>query len=369
MKKVSCLYYRFFSLVAIIFALLAHTSCGASHKEEKEKETQFLVTSPFVQDTVIIREYVSQIRAINHIEIRSMEKGFLQEIFVDEGKFIQKGQIMFQILPIKYKAEVQKAQAEANYVEIEYQNAKILSDSNVISPVQLALSKAKLEKARAELELTKVHLGFTQIKAPFSGLMDRFQVRLGSLLNEGDLLTTMSEITTLWVYFNVPEAEYLDYRKTMRGDSALKVQLKMANHQLYNHLGFVSTTQADFNNKTGTIAFRATFPNPDGLLRHGETGNILITTPLKKALLIPQKATFEVLDQKYVFVLDKNNTLKSRRVVIEAELPDLYIIKEGLQATDKILLEGLRLVRENDKIAYKFEDPKKVINGLKIKAQ
>ncbi len=349
-------------------ALLFQAACE-THEESEEKKVKYLVTNPFLQDTTFVKEYVCQIQAINHIELRSLEQGYLQDIFVDEGKYVQKGQMMFQLLPVQYKAEYEKAQAEANYVEIEYKNTLMLADSNVLSPVQLALSKAKLEKAKAELELAKVRLGFTQIKAPFNGFVNRFYARAGSLLNEGDLLTTLSDISTLWVYFNVPEAEYLDYKQSMNQDNMLKVRLKMANHQLYEHTGVVKTIEADFNNKTGNIAFRATFPNPDYLLRHGETGTILITVPLRRALLIPQKATFEVLDQKYVYVVDSNKQLKSRRIMIEAELPDLYVIRSGISAGDKILLEGLRLVRENDQIEYEYQDPKKVINSLKIQAQ
>jgi membrane fusion protein (multidrug efflux system) len=334
-----------------------------------EKQTKFQVTSPLKKDTVINREYVCQIRSIQHIELRALEKGYLQKIYVDEGKFIKKGQLMFQIMPMIYEAEMQKAQAEADFAQIEYLNTKALADSNVVSKNELAMAKAKYDKAKAELSLAKVHLGFTQIKAPFSGIMDRFQVRLGSLLNEGDLLTSLSDNSEMWVYFNVPEAEYLNYKATAKNDDMLKVKLMMANHQMFGHVGVVKTIEADFHNETGTIAFRATFPNPKGLLRHGETGNVRVTVPVKNKLIIPQKATFEVLDKKYVYVLDENNHVKSRNVTIAAELPDLYILDGGLNANDKILLEGLRIVKENDKISYDFHDPKVVLASLKIHAE
>jgi membrane fusion protein, multidrug efflux system len=182
------------------------------------------------------------------------------------------------------------------------------------------------------------------------------------------LLTTLADNSEMWVYFNVPEAEYLDY-KTSGSNDMLKVNLLMANYQLFKYPGVVKTIEADFNNETGAIAFRATFPNPAGLLRHGETGNVMVSVPMKNALIIPQKATYEVLDKKYVFVLDKNNSLKSRKVTVAAELPDLYIIQEGLKEDDKILLEGLRLVKENDKITYDFQDPARVISHLKLHAE
>lgn len=346
-------------------ALLSCTNCD-SKKEEKEEETYFLVTSPLLKDTTITREYVCQIHAIQHIEVRALEKGYLQNIYVDEGQFVKKGQLMFQIMPLIYNAELQKAKAEANFAEIEYQNTKQLSDKNVVSPNELALAKAKLDKAQAELSLAEVHLGFTKITAPFDGIMDRFQVRLGSLLDEGALLSTLSDNSEMWVYFNVPEAEYLNYKSHTTDENLLKVNLLMANNQLFEYNGVVKAIEADFNNETGNIAFRATFPNPKGLLRHGETGNIEMTVPLKNALIIPQKATYEVLEKKYVFVVDKNNVVHSREITIASEMPDLYIIKKGLFENEKILLEGIRKVKDNDKIEYTFEDPKTVLPKLKV---
>ncbi|MEO6282009.1 MAG: efflux RND transporter periplasmic adaptor subunit [Dyadobacter sp.] len=349
-------------------ALLFHTSCE-SKKEEKEEETDFLVTSPLQKDTLITKDYVSQIHAVSHIELRALEKGYLQKIYVDEGQFIKKGQLMFKIMPMLYEAEQQKSQAEVNFAEIEYRNTKSLADSNVVSKNELALAKAKLDKAKAELGLATTHLGFTEIRAPFDGMMDHFQVRLGSLLDEGDLLTTMSDNSEMWVYFNVPEAEYLDYKANESKGGMLNVNLRMANNKLFPYPGVVETIEADFNNETGNIAFRATFPNPKKLLRHGETGNILVTSPLKNALIIPQKATFEVLEKKYVYVVDKNGVIRSREITVEAELPHIFVVKSGLEKTDKILLEGLRQVHENEKIHSKFVQPDSVISHLSLYAE
>ena len=344
---------------------LNFTSCGPKN-EEKEEETRFTVTSPLKTDTNITKEYVSQIRAIQHIEIRALEKGYLQKIYVDEGQFVKKGQVMFQIMPSIYNAEMQKAQAEADFAQIEYQNTKQLSEKNVVSPNELALAKAKLNKAKAELSLAQTHLQFTLIKAPFDGIMDHLQVRLGSLVNEGDLLTTLSDNSQMWVYFNVPEAEYLNYKMNAAQENMLKVNLLMPNNQYFKHDGVVKTIEADFDNETGNIAFRATFPNPERLLRHGETGNIEMKIPLKNAILIPQKSTFEVLEKKYVFVVDKNKKVHSREIVIASEMPDLYVVKSGLNESDKILLEGIRKVKDNDAIEYQYEDPKSVLPKLKV---
>ncbi|MBS1508373.1 MAG: efflux RND transporter periplasmic adaptor subunit [Bacteroidetes bacterium] len=353
-------------MIMSMMALFCYTGCQ-SHKEEQEEEFKFSVTSPLRKDTLVIKDYVCQIRAIQHIEVRALEKGYLQNIFVDEGKFVKQGQLMFQIMPLMYKAELQKAEAEAKFAEIEFLTTKSLADSNVVSPNELALAKAKFDKAKAEVSLAQVHLGFTEIRSPFDGIMDRFQVRLGSLVNEGDLLTTMSDNSKMWVYFNVPEAEYLNYKMTARPDSMMHVNLLMANNVLFDYPGLVQAIEADFNNETGNIAFRATFPNPKGLLRHGETGNVEMTVPLKNALIIPQKATFEILEKKYVFVVDKENVVHQKEITIAAEMPDLYVIKEGVSEHERIVLEGIRKVKDNDKLAeYEYHDPKVVIPHLKV---
>ena len=146
----------------------------------------------------------------------------------------------------------------------------------------------------------------------------------------------------------------------------MKVRLKMANHQLFDHQGVVETIEADFNNETGNIAFRATFPNPDRLLRHGETGNIQMVVPLRNALIIPQKATFEILEKKYVYVVDKDNIVRSREINIAAEMPDLYVVENGLSVNDKILLEGIRKVRDGEKIHFDYEDPREVLPKLNV---
>ncbi|MEQ9231401.1 MAG: efflux RND transporter periplasmic adaptor subunit [Cyclobacteriaceae bacterium] len=355
-------------IIASLAALVAQSGCHSDHIEAKE-ETRFEVTSPLKMDTSITEEYVCQIHSHQHIEMRALERGYLQEIYVDEGQRVIQGQLMFQILPLLYKAELQKAQAEADFVEIEYKNTKALADSNIVAANELALAKAKYEKAKAELALAQVHLGFTEIRAPFDGIMDRFRVRLGSLLDEGELLSTLSDNSKMWVYFNVPEAEYLDFRSEINKDSLMTVRLLMANNKVFQYSGKVETIEADFNNETGNIAFRATFPNPEGLLRHGETGSILMDVSLKDVLLIPQKATYEVLDKKYVFVVGEDHVLRATHIEVGAEMPHLYAVTEGLGEHDKILLEGLRKVRNGDKIEYDFEDPNEVITHLELYAE
>ncbi len=176
----------------------------------------FLVTRADRSDTEITKRYVAQIHSIQHIELRALERGCLDGIFIDEGQTVKKGQRLFQVMPALYQAEYQKAQAEAEFALIEYRNTKGLADKHVVSPNELALSKAKLDQANAEMAIAKVHRDFTEIKAPFEGIIDRFHVRHGSLVDEGELLTTLSDNSKIWVYFNVTEAEYLDYKSKLQ---------------------------------------------------------------------------------------------------------------------------------------------------------
>lgn len=350
--------------ISIIAATTLLAAGCKEHKEEKHEEVEFVVTSPIERDTTINKEYVSQVHSIQHIELRALEKGYLEKIFVNEGQFVKKGQLLFQIMPLIYQAETQKSEAEVNFAKIEYQNTKQLADSSIVSKTELALAKAKLDKAQAELALAKAHLSFTQIRAPFDGILDKFNVRLGSLLDEGELLTTLADNSKMWVYFNVPEAEYLDYTSRDKKGNNATVFLEMANHEIFDQKGIVETIEADFNNETGNIAFRATFPNPKRILRHGETGNILMPVSLKKAVLIPQKATFDVLDKKFVYVVDANNVLKARQITVAQEMPHVYVIASGISSQDKILAEGLGKVKNNERIKYRFVSFDKELNEL-----
>ncbi|MEO2062831.1 MAG: efflux RND transporter periplasmic adaptor subunit [Christiangramia sp.] len=346
-------------------AVLCSIGCN-SHKEEKHEEETFQVTTPVRIDTSFTKEYVCQIHSIRHIELRAMEKGYLKNIKVDEGQHVEKGQLMFQIMPNIYQAELQKAKAESEAAKIEFENTKLLADSDVVSPNELALSKANYDKAQAEVNLAQTHLGFTDVRAPFSGIMDHLEVREGSMLEEGELLTSLSDNSKMWVYFNVPEAEYLDYMMNTRNDQQQNVNLLLANNKKFDQDGVVETIEGEFNNETGNIAFRATFPNPKGILRHGETGNILMTIPLKNAMLIPQKATFEVLDKRYVFTVDKENVVHQTEIKTGAELPHLFVVESGLKENDRVLLEGIRMVKNNQEIHAEMEDPNEVLANLDL---
>lgn len=360
MKKIAV----FTGLMAALFLV----SCN-SKKEEKEEVTKFTVTNPVRIDTCFTKQYVTQIKSVRNIEIRTQEKGYLQKIYVDEGQYVKAGQVLFQIMPTQFQVELLKAQAEAKGAEIELQNTKILVDKKIVSKNEQALAMAKLEQARAEVSLAKLHLSFTEIRAPFSGTIDRIPLKLGSLVDEGALLTSLSDNSQMFAYFNVSEPEYLNYQTDVKDRGETKVGLLLANEQLFKYKGNVEVIESEFNSETGNISFRARFPNSDKLLKNGESGEIQMIVPQHNALVIPQKATYEILDKKYVFVVDKNNVVKSREITITGEMPDLYVVKSGITENEKILLEGVQKVKEDDKIKYAFQKPSEVLNHLKLKAE
>lgn len=341
-----------------------------AQEDEEIANTTYQVSKPYVEDLTLNDEYVCQIRAIQHIEIRSLEKGYLQNVLIDEGQTVHKGQLLFQIKPTVYQADVQKSEAEVELSKIELENNQALVEKDIISTTEAAMSAAKLAKVKAELELAKTHLGFTEIRAPFDGLIGRFNdVRLGSLLEENELLTTLSDTHRLWVYFNVPEAIYLDYIKNRKKGVAQEVRLALANNEIYPEIGKIESIQSDFNATSGNIAFRATFNNPQGILRYGQTGKILWPKSLSKAIVVPQKSTFEILDKRFIFVVDKNGEIHERVIKVAREEPNIYIIASGISPDEMFLLERQNKLDKGDKIKYKMIDPKTAIDNLKLYAE
>lgn len=351
-------------------AIAAFLFCNCSNKKvEKEENVKYVVTNATQIDTSFTKEYVSQIRSIKNIELRAQEKGFLQKMYVDEGQFVTAGQLLFKIMPNVYQAELLRAQAEEKAAEIEWQNAKNLADKNIVSKNEQAIAQAKLDQAKAEVALAKLHLSFTDIRAPFAGTIDRIPMKLGSLIEEGELLTCLSDNSKMYAYFNVTEPEYLDYQTNVKGRGNNVVSLVLANNQPFKYKGKVEVIESEFDNETGNIAFRAIFPNSDKLLKNGQTGKIQLSFPMRNALVIPQKSTYEIQDKHYVFVVNPNNVIQSREITIAGSMPDLYVVSEGITANDKIILEGVQKAKDNEKISYSYQKPEDVLAHLKLKAE
>jgi membrane fusion protein, multidrug efflux system len=357
-----------FKTVLFTIGMVAITGIVAcnSKKEEKKERSRLSVTSPMVMDTSLLKDYVAEIQSIQNIEVRAKVKGFLEAIYVDEGQRVTAGQTLFVIRSREFEAELAEASAKVKTSELEMQNVKTLADKNIVSQTELALANAKLNEARADEGIAKANLSFTKIVAPFSGIVDRLKFKVGSLIDEGSLLTSLSDNKAVYAYFNVSEKEYLDYKTRAKKDGRNIVTLLLANNQPHKYKGVIETIEGEFDKNTGSIPFRARFPNPDFLLKHGETGKVQLTVDLKNALIIPQKATFELQDKTYVYVLDEKNIVKARSITIAQKLPNLFVIESGLAENDKLLLEGVQTVREDDKIDPVFTTPKEVIEHLQL---
>ncbi len=352
-------------LLTGIFAFVTLTSCNAK-KEEKSETIQLPVTNPVLMDTAFLKEYVAEIQSIQNIEVRAKVKGFLESIHVDEGQRVNAGQTLFTIRSREFEAELAEAKAKVKTTELEMQNVKTLADKNIVSQTELALAVAKLNEAKAELGIAETNMSFTKITAPFSGIVDRLKFKVGSLVDEGTLLTSLSNNKDVYAYFNVSEKEYLDYKAHGKDDGRNVVTLLLANNQPHKYKGVIETIEGEFDKNTGSIPFRAKFPNPDYLLKHGETGKVQLTVDLKNALIIPQKATFELQDKNYVYVVDDKNEVKARSISILQKLPNLFVIDSGLSVNDKILLEGVQTVKEDDIIKPVPVSAKLVIGQLQL---
>jgi len=366
--------------ILAVFLALISVSLPGCHKIEAQQPAEhqkIVATSPKAKDITVTQQYVCQIRSQRHINVKALQSGYLEAIQIKEGQAVKTGDVMFQIVPVLYKAKLDAELAEAQLAQLEYNYTKKLADDKVVSIQELALLQAKLDKATAKAKLAAAELNFATVRAPFDGIVDRPHEQHGSLIKEGDILTTLSDNSMMWVYFNVPEARYFEFaRQGKRQDNSRLelldscIELVLADGSKFNHdAGNVVTIEGKFNNETGNIAFRADFPNPDRLLRHGQTGNVLIHRTVRNAIVIPQRATFEVLDKRYVYVVDKDDVVHQREISIQHELDDIFVIKKGIDVNDKIVLEGVRQVHDGEKVEFTFRKPEEALANQKNHAE
>jgi membrane fusion protein (multidrug efflux system) len=341
-------------------------SCTSGEDKTAEPEA-FAVASPMQKDTVFAKEYVADIQAVKNVEIRSRVKGFVDKIHVDEGQLVKEGQLLFSISGQEYtddlqraKAQLKSAQAELKSLEVELRNVKGLLAKNIISKTEVELTEAKADaaeakcqEAQADVSTAQMNVSFTQIKAPFSGYINRIPNKLGSLVEEGTMLTTISDNQDIYAYFRVAEFEYLSFMKTKGLSTKKDLHLILADDSQHSELGTVETVDGEVDKSTGNIAFRAKFANPKRLIKHGASGKVSIDFDLKKAILIPMSATFEVQENYYVYVIDASNVVHMRRIFPKVSLSDTYVVSKGIGPKDRFLLEGIQLVKEGQKIKVK----------------
>ncbi len=338
------------------------TSC-ASNKVEEKLET-YLVASPIVKDTNYVNEYVAEIQSLQNVEIRSRISSFIEKQHVDEGSRVRQGQLLFTLSSKLHQHNVQAARsalrnaiAESKSAQIELENTVRLMEKNIVSKTEAELMRSKLEAMNAKVEEmdsdvseAERYLSFTQIRAPFDGIINRIPSKPGSLVDEGTLLTSISNNSHMLVYFNVSEAVYLDFVSSKTNHKEKTISMRMANDEMYPYKGSVETIESEFDKSTGNIAFRAKFPNPNQLLKHGSSGKILIESELKNALLIPQKSTFEIQENTYVFVVDDSNVVHQRRIIPKLRMQNLFVIGSGISAKERFVVEGVQLVKDGDMI-------------------
>ena len=343
------------------------------HEEEAHHEAhKILVTSPVAKDVIITQEYVCQIHSQRHISVQALESGYLEAIPVKEGQAVKKGDLMFKIVPILFQARLEAELAEVQLAQLEYNNTNRLYNdkTRTVSQNEVLLFEAKLKKAEAKRKLAEAELNFASVRAPFDGIVDRLHEQQGSLVKEGDILTTLSDNSIMWVYFNVPEKRYLEYMAELgQNKESPDIELRLANLNKFPQTGKIGAIEAKFNPETGNIPFRADFPNPNGLLRHGQTGSVVISRALKDAIVIPQRATYETLAKRYCYVVDKDSVVHQREIVIQYEMEDIFVIEKGVDVHDKIVLEGIRQVHDGEKIEGEFRDPRKVMENQKNHAE
>jgi membrane fusion protein (multidrug efflux system) len=356
---------KVFPIPAVLLAMMCPClpACNMYREEHQEEAHQVVATSPRATAVTLTQQYVCQIHSQRHIDVRALEMGYLEAITVKEGQQVKEGDLLFKVIPILYQKKAEAQNAEAKLAELEYQYTKKLFEDNVVSKQEVMLLEAKMMRAQANAQLATAELNFATVKAPFDGIIDRLHDQQGSLVQEGEVLTTMSDNSVMWVYFNVPEKRYLEYMANLKQNQDLKIELLLANGNKFDQLGKMvwdgtawksGTIEADFNNQTGNISFRADFLNPERLLRHGQTGTVLISRVQNDAVVIPQKATFEVLAKRYVYVVDEDNVAHQREINIENELEDIFVIKSGLAVEDKIVLDGIRQIRDGDKVECEY---------------
>lgn len=341
------------------------TSCSDSRStgtDTKAPELVVLTLQP--QRVTIPRDYLCEINGVEYVEIHARVQGYLEDIYVDEGQFVKKGQQLFRIsshtyseMVAKAQAALQRAIAEAKTKSLEVDRIKLMVDKNVISPTELDVAQAQREaaesgiaEARAVLQNANINLNYTSIRAPFDGVLDRIPFKKGSLINSGTLLTSVSNISDVFVYFQVSEAEYLRLLGTeIRGRTFSaehqEVSLQLADGSTYPHTGRIETMAGDFEEETGSIAVRARFPNPDYKLKHGSSGKVMLRKTLPEALLVPQQSTFSIQDKNYVYVVDKQNIVRVRNFSTVARYQKFFVVN-GLEQGERIVVDGIQQLRE-----------------------
>lgn len=342
-------------------------SCQSDNSKTFGRNENIPVTIIQPTDIEFPRSYVADIQAVQFVEIKSKVEGYIQQVLVDEGQLVKKGQPLFKLSSENYAEAVKEA--EANYkqalVELEMANYEAdrvgrLVEKEIISPIRLKqvqkqreVVRMKVEQARANHQLAQTNYSYTTITAPFTGYIDRIPYKVGSLVSPNSLLTTVSDISEIFAYYKVNESEYLQLRRSqLKGEKNRQldnIELILPDGSVYSHRGVQEAVEGDFERGTGSIAFRVRFPNPEGLLKHGVTGKIRMLTSMENISLIPQKSTFEIQDFTYVYTVDSEGLAKVRSFN-PIERYKNYYVTQDLEPGTTIVYEGVQMIKDGMKI-------------------
>jgi membrane fusion protein (multidrug efflux system) len=328
------------------------------------------------------QEYPASVEGTVNVEVRPQVSGKLDQVFVDEGSFVSAGQPLFKINDQPYRAALNNAIASQHAAEAAAANAQLeidkltpLVQNKVVSDYQLKTAKAAYDVAKANIEQVKanvstaqINLGYTLIKAHVSGYIGRLLKKQGSLVAPADVdpLTQLSDVHDVHVYFSLSEKDFVSFKEQYPGET-LKDKLKqlpsvsllLADNSAYTKQGKIDMIDGQFDKNTGAITLRASFANPQGLLRSGNTGKIRLSLQHKDALIVPQSATIEMQDKVFVFTVADSNKVKKSPITIVGKNGTNYLVKDGVKAGDQVVLSGIDHLQEGTVI-----HPEKAANKL-----
>lgn len=361
--------YKILTAALIAVAIVScKYSDGESTGQGNDRSTPSLVLTKYSID--VPRTYVADIHGVQFVEVKPKVEGFIEKICIDEGQMVQKGDTLFRLSADEHLEKVREAEASLKQAEAEYQMAsyevsriKRLVEKDIISAIRLEKANAELEvadlkvqQAKSQLQRAQLNYSYTTILAPYNGYIDRIPYKAGSLVNTESLLTTISDVSDVFAYYRMNESDYLKYRRAqLSGRNFINTDsicLYLSDGSKYEHMGRVETIEGDFERGTGSIAFRARFPNPDGLLRHGVTGKISMTTPMSDVYLIPQQSTFEIQEFTYIYVIMPDRTVRIRSFEPLGRYKGHYIAN-GLDDSTRIVYSGIQGIKEGSKINYR----------------
>ena len=337
-----------------------------------EPNKKFAVVTLQPTDVELKSSYPATVRGKQDVEIRPQVAGFITKLCVDEGATVRKGQPLFIIDQVQYEAAVKQAEAGVKVAEasvateeltyknkIELHKKKIISDYELQSAQNtLASKKASLAQAEAQLVNARQNLSYTVVSSPSDGIVGSIPYRIGSLVSASIAtpLTTVSQYSEMYAYFSLTEKELLNLIRKDAGEKKMiesfpTVELQLADGSLYDQNGKVETISGVIDPTTGSVTLRAAFPNPNHLLRSGGTGSVLIPYKMESAVVVPQKATYEVQDKKFVYVLQPDNTIKNTEIqIFNVDNGSDYVVMSGLKAGDKIVVENVSTLKDGQAI-------------------